>query len=120
MDRGLEQTDATDFVSVNGVVAEPWRQYFAVSPVEVGESEDLLSDDESDLVRGYTDRRFHDCVSQREGKGQHKGWWKVDAIVSGSYNKNAFVRRVLDQLSNQDEPIGGKPPSYLDLLRSQA
>ena len=33
VDGGLEQADATDFVCVNRVIAEPWRQCFAVSPL---------------------------------------------------------------------------------------
>ena len=50
MDRGVEQANTTDFVCVNRVIAEPWRQCLAVSPVDIGESEDLLSDEELDLV----------------------------------------------------------------------
>ena len=50
VDGGLEQANATDFVCVNRIMAEPWRQCFAVSPVDIGESEDLLTDEEMDLV----------------------------------------------------------------------
>ena len=39
VDGGLEQADSTDFVCVNRIIAEPWRQCFAVSPVDIGESE---------------------------------------------------------------------------------
>ena len=46
---GREQADATDFVCVNRMKAETWRECFAVSPVDIGESED-----------------------QREGKGRDK------------------------------------------------
>ena len=56
------------------------------------------------------DQPFHDWGSQREGKGQNRAWWEVDSIVSGSYDGNTFVQRVLDHLSSQDEPIGGTPP----------
>ena len=37
VDAGLEQADATDLVCVQQVGAEPWRQCFAVSPVDIGE-----------------------------------------------------------------------------------
>ena len=47
MDGGLGQPNATDF---NRVIAEPWRQCIAVSPIDTGESEDLLSEEELDLV----------------------------------------------------------------------
>ena len=57
---GLEQANTTDFVCVNRIIAEPWRQCFAVSPVDIGESEDLLTEEELDLVQGYMDQPFHD------------------------------------------------------------
>ena len=96
---------------VNRIIAEPWRQCLAVSPVDIGESEDPLTEEELDLVQGYMDEPFHDWGSQREGKGQDKAWWEVDSIVSGSYDGNTFVKRVLDHMSSQDEPIGGNPPA---------
>ena len=65
------------------------------------------------------DQPFHDWGGQREGKGQDKAWWEVDYIVSGSYDGNTFVRRVLDHMSSQDEPIGGNPPTYGDLFRGK-
>ena len=104
---------------VNRIIAEPWRQCFAVSPVEIGESEDLLTEEEFDLVQGYMDQPFHDWGSQREGKGQDKAWWEVDSIVSGSSDGDTFVQRVLDHMSSQDEPIGGNPPTYGDLFRGK-
>ena len=60
VDGGLEQADTTDFVCVNRIIAEPWRQCFAVSPVDIGESEDLLAEEELDLVQGYMDQPFDD------------------------------------------------------------
>ena len=48
------------------------------------------------------DRPFQDWVCQREGKGQDKPWWEVDAIVSGSCDGNTSVRRVLDHMSSWD------------------
>ena len=66
------------------------------------------------------DRPSHDWVTQRERKGQDKAWWEVDAIVSGSYDDNTFVRRMLDHMSSQDEPIGGNPPTYGHLFRGKA
>ena len=121
VDGGLDQADATDFVCVNRIIAEPWRQCFAVPPVDIeeSESEDPLTEEEWDLVQGYMDQPFHDWGNQREGKGQDRAWWEVDSIVSGSYDGNTFVQRVLDHLSSQDEPIGGNPPTYGDLFRGK-
>ena len=56
VDWGLEHADTTDFVCVNRIIAEPWRQCFAVSPVDIGQSEDLLTEEELDLVQGYMDQ----------------------------------------------------------------
>ena len=121
VDGGLDQADTTDFVCVNRIIAEPWRQCFAVPPVDIEESdsEDPLTEEEWDLVQGYMDQPFHDWGNQREGKGQDKAWWEVDSIVSGSYDGNTFVQRVLDHMSSQDEPPGGNPPTYGDLFRGQ-
>ena len=119
VDLGLEQADTTDVVCVNRIIAEPWQQCFAVSPVDIGESEDLLAEEELDLVQGYMDQPFHDSGNQRENKGQDKAWWEVDSIVSGSYDGNTFVKRVLDHMSSQDEPIGGNPPTYGNLFRGK-
>ena len=77
VDGGLDQADTTDFVCVNRIIAEPWRQCFAVSPVDIEEPKDLLTEEELDLVQGYMDQPFHDWESQREGKGQDKAWWEV-------------------------------------------
>ena len=119
VDGGLDQADTTDFICVNRIIAEPWRQSFAVPPVDIGESEDPLTEEELDLVQAYMDQLFHDWGSQREGKGQDKAWWEVDSIVSGSYDGNTFVQRVLDHMSSQDEPPGGNPPTYGDLFRGK-
>ena len=83
VDGGLEQADATDFVCVNRNIAEHWRQCFAVSPVDIGESKDLLTDEELDLVQGYMDRPFHDWVSQLRAKGRTKpgGKWTPSSLV---------------------------------------
>ena len=64
VDGGLELADTTDFVCVNSVIAEPWRQCFVVSPVDIGELEDLLSDEEPDPVQGYMDPPFHDLATE--------------------------------------------------------
>ena len=53
VDKGLELAQATDFVCVYRVILEPWRQCFAVSPVDIGELEDLLSHEELHLAQGY-------------------------------------------------------------------
>ena len=100
VDGGLKRADATDFMCVNRVIVEPWPQCFAVSRVDIGKLEDLLCDEQMDLAQGYMYRPVHDWVGQREQKGQEKAWSEVDTILSGSYDKNTFVRRVLDHMSS--------------------
>ena len=66
VDGGLEQADTADFVCVNRIIAEPWRQCFAVSPVDIGEPENLLTEEELHPVQGYMDQPPHDgpgCVT---------------------------------------------------------
>ena len=48
VDGGLDQADTTDFVCVNRIIAEPWRQCFAVPPVDIEESdsEEPLTEEE--------------------------------------------------------------------------
>ena len=43
----------------------------------------------------------------------------MDSIVSGSYDRDTFVRRVLDHMCRQDGPIGGNPPTYGILFRGK-
>ena len=93
--------------------------HFRVARILKRESEDPLTEEEWDLVQGYMDQPFHDWANQREGKGQDKAWPEVDSIVSGSYDGNTFVQRVLDHMSSQDERPGGNPPTYGDLFRGK-
>ena len=44
----------------------------------------------------------------------------MDAIFFGSSDKRTFVRRVLDHISSQDDPVGRNPPSYGDPFRGKA
>ena len=68
VDGGLEQADATDLLCMNRVIAESWRQCLAIFPVDIGESEDLLSDEELDLLQGYMHRPFHKLGNPVRGK----------------------------------------------------
>ena len=72
-----------------------------------------------DLVQGYIDQPPHDWGTQGEGKGQDKAWWEVDSIVSGFYDGNTFLKRVLDHMSSQDEPIVSNAPTYGNLFRGK-
>ena len=83
MDGGLDQADTTDFVCVNRIVAEPWRQCFAVSPVDIGESEDPLTEEELDLVQGYMDQPFTTGEASVRARARTKpgGKWTRSSLV---------------------------------------
>ena len=70
VDGGVKQADATEVWCVHHMIAEPSRQCFAVSPVDIGESDYLPSDDELGFVQGYMDRPFPAWVAQQQAIGQ--------------------------------------------------
>ena len=120
LDGGREQANATYFVCVNCLKAEPWRQCFVVSPMNIEESGDLLPDLVLDLVKGYMSPRLHDWVSQREGRGQDKAWWEVVSILSGSYDRNTVAGRVLEHMSSREEAVYGNPATHGVLFHVKA
>ena len=79
VDGGLDQADATDFVCVNRIIAEPWRQCFAVPPVDIEESdsEDPLTRfgppeaGDGEMRQGATGRR-------QGGDRKTTGWRQED------------------------------------------
>ena len=73
VDLGPKPADTAEFVSVNRVIAEPWRQCFAVSPVDSSEPEDHLTEEKLTLVQGYMHRPFHNLISRREGADKGPG-----------------------------------------------
>ena len=85
VDGGLDQADTTDFVCVNRIIAEPWRQCFAVPPVDIeeSESEEPLTEEEWDLVQAYMDQPFHDWGTSVRAKARTKpgGKWTRSSLV---------------------------------------
>ena len=70
----------------------------------------------------YQDARGQPMPPQRWPTEFHYvdgGLEQADTTDFGSYDGNTFVRRVLDHMSSQDEPIVGNPPTYGDLFRSK-
>ena len=106
-------------MTLNKVVLPAGESVYQDAKGQPMPSKDPFTEEEWDLVQGYMDQPFHDWGNQREGKGQDRAWWEVDSIVSGSYEGNTFVQRVLDHLSSQDEPIGGNPSTYGDLFQGK-
>ena len=121
MDGSLSEELEAEIRIVLRVVAEPMGYMFPVPSQEVvqyTEGRGDLTADELDVVLGYMHNHMHDIMSAKGSKDETK-WWEDDPIASGAFDGNAFLRRVLDHWSHQDELRGGNPPAYGDIYRSK-
>ena len=78
------------------------------------ESADVLSHSEIDQVVAYMRMGTHDGVAAQKERAQAKSphWWEDRQLVTGKFEKDDFVARVMDHLANQyDGPIGSDPPT---------
>ena len=79
------------------------------------ESLDVLSRSEIDRVVAYRRRGMNDRVAARKERAQGKSphWVGDRELVTGKFEKNEFVARVMDHLADQyDSPIGSDPPTW--------
>ena len=79
------------------------------------ESVDVLSHSEIDRVVAYMQMGMHDRVAARKEGVQAKSpnWWDDRELVTGKFEKDEFVARVMDHLSDQyDGPIGSDPLTW--------
>ena len=80
------------------------------------ESVDVLSDSDIDQVVAYMQMGMHDRVAARKERSQAKSahWWDDRELVTGKFEKDEFVARVMDHLDNQyDGPIESDPPTWV-------
>ena len=78
------------------------------------ESVDVLSHSRIDRVVAYMRMGMHDQVAARKERAQAKSphWWDDRELVTGKFEKDEFVARVMDHLADQyDGPIGSDPPT---------
>ena len=78
-------------------------------------SADVLAQSEIDCVVAYMRMGMHDRVSARKERAQAKSphWGDNRELVTGKFEKNEFVARVMGHLADQyDGPIGYDPPTW--------
>ena len=83
VDGGLEQADTTDFVCVNRIIAEPWRQCSAVSPVDIAKSENPLTEEDWIWLRGKWITPFTTGEASVRARARTKpgGKWTRSSLV---------------------------------------
>ena len=83
---------------------------------------DVLSHAEIDHVVNYMRMGMHDRVAAKKGRAMVTSpyWWDDKMLVTGKYEKDEFVVRVMDHSADQyDCPVGSNPPTW-DFPRMQA
>ena len=76
---------------------------------------DVLSHAEIDHVVNYMRMGMHDRVAAKKGRAMVTSphWWDDKMLVTGKYEKDEFVVRVMDHIADQyDGPAGSDPPTW--------
>ena len=76
---------------------------------------DVLSHAEIDHVVNYMRIGMHDRVAAKKGRAMVTSphWWDDKMLVTGRYEKDEFVARVMDHIADQyDGPVGSDPPTW--------
>ena len=76
---------------------------------------DVLSHAEIDHVVNYMWMGMHDCVAAKKGRAMVTSpqWWDDKMLVTGKYENDEFVARVMDHIADQyDGPVGSDPPTW--------
>ena len=76
---------------------------------------DVLSNAEIDHVVNYMQMGMHDRVAAKKGQAMVTSphWWDDKMFVTGKYDKDEFLARVMDHIADQyDGPVGSDPPTW--------
>ena len=76
---------------------------------------DVLSHAEIDDVVNYMRMGMHDRVAAKKRRDMVTSphWWDDKMLVTGKYEKDEFVARVMDHIADQyDGPVGSDPPTW--------
>ena len=76
---------------------------------------DVLSHAEMDNVVNYMRMGMHDRVAakKRPAMVTSPHWWDDKMLVTGKYEKDEFVARVMDHIADQyDGPVESDPPTW--------
>ena len=76
---------------------------------------DVLSHAEIDHVVNYMRMGMHDRLAAKKGRAMVTSphWWDDKMLVTGKYEKDEFVARVMDHIPDQyDGPVRSDPPTW--------
>ena len=68
-----------------------------------------------DDVVNYMRMGMHDRVAAKKRRAMVTSphWWDAKMLVTGKYEKDEFVARVMDHIADQyDGPVGSDPPTW--------
>ena len=75
---------------------------------------DILSHSEIDHIVNFMRMGMHDRVAAKKRRDMVTSphWWDDKMLVTGKYEKDEFVARVMDHIADQyDCPVGSDPPT---------
>ena len=76
---------------------------------------DVLSHAEIDHVINYMRMEMHARVAAKKGQAvvTSPHWWDDKMLVTGKYENDEFLARVMDHIADQyDRPVGSDPPTW--------
>ena len=121
---GAQAQPAGDEAFIRRVEAVPMRVMF--EPKEGTDQPidgiDVLSHAEIDHVVNYMRMGMHDHVAAKKGRAMVTSphWWDDKMLVTGEYEKDEFVARVMDHITDQYDGLVGSDPPTWDLPRMGA
>ena len=121
---GAQVQPTSDEAFIRRVEAVPMRVMFV--PKERTDQPidgiDVLSHAEIRHIVNYMRMGMHDRVAAKKRRAMVTSphWWDDKMLVTGKYQKDEFVARVMDHIADQyDYPVGLDPPTW-DFLRMGA
>ena len=114
---GAQAQPTGDKAPIRRVEAVPMRVMFELKegtdqPVD---GINVLSHAEIDDVVNYMRTGMHDRVAAKKVRAMVTSphWWDDKMLVTGKYEKDEFVARVMDHIADQyDGPVGSDPPTW--------
>ena len=76
----------------------------------------ILSHSEIDHVVNYMRMGMHNCVAAKNRRDMVTSphWWDDKMLVTGNYEKDEFVVRVMDHIADQyNGQVGSDPPTWV-------
>ena len=114
---GVQAQPTGDEAFIRRVEAVPMRVMF--EPKEGTDQPihgiDILSHSEIDNVVNYMRMGMHDRVAAKKGRDMVTSphWWDDKMLVTGKYEKDEFVARVMDHIADQnDGSVGSDAPTW--------